>query len=185
MFIGAVSFWPTLKAGDVPFSRIAANSVMCALTFSNTLISYRPIERERMRLDGMNPSPCRGSQRQPQLVIVLPRLTGMPLLANQASDCQTTAGKCTLLCTFIRSWTFRAKNRGKPFDLSFSLCQGENGQNRIRTLDSELQPQSLTKPSTQGGTQIPFDPILARLVTAWPTLSDERKKIICSLLEIA
>jgi hypothetical protein len=107
----------------------------------------------------------------------------MPLLANQASDCQTTAGKCTLLCTFIRSWTFRAKNRGKPFDLSFSLCQGENGQNRIRTLDSELQPQSLTKPSTQGGTQSYSDPDLAKVVTAWPTLSAGLKAAIVAIVQ--
>ena len=47
---------------------------------------------------------------------------------------------------------------------------------------STLQQQPPTGQGTQGGTQIPSDPILARLVTTWATLSDERKKIICSLV---
>jgi hypothetical protein len=50
-------------------------------------------------------------------------------------------------------------------------------------LDSTLQQQALAGQGTQGGTQIPSDPILARLVVTWPNLSDERKKIIGSLLD--
>ena len=47
-----------------------------------------------------------------------------------------------------------------------------------------LQQQPLAGQGTQGRTQIPTDPILARLVTIWPTLSEERKKIIGSLLDL-
>jgi hypothetical protein len=49
---------------------------------------------------------------------------------------------------------------------------------------STLQQQPLTGQGTQGGTQIPSDPIWARLVTAWPTLSDERKKIISTMIDL-
>jgi len=66
----------------------------------------------------------------------------------------------------------------------YSLIIKEAGQNRIRTLDSALEPQSLTESGTQGGTQNYSDPLLAKVVTAWPTLSQERKKIIVSLLDL-
>jgi hypothetical protein len=59
----------------------------------------------------------------------------------------------------------------------------KSGQNRIRTLDSELQPQSLTKPSTQGGTQSYSDPDLAKVVTAWPTLSAGLKAAIVAIVQ--
>ena len=49
---------------------------------------------------------------------------------------------------------------------------------------STVQQQPLTDQGTQGGTQTPSDPILTRLVTAWPSLSEERKKIISSLLNL-
>jgi len=35
-----------------------------------------------------------------------------------------------------------------------------------------------------GDSQNISDPVLARLVTSWPNLSEERKKIICSLLSV-
>ena len=50
--------------------------------------------------------------------------------------------------------------------------------------DSPVQQQPLTGQGTQGGTQIPSDPVWARLVMAWPALSDERKKIISSLVDL-
>jgi hypothetical protein len=49
---------------------------------------------------------------------------------------------------------------------------------------STLQQQPLTSQGTQGGTQFPSDPIVARLVETWYTLSEERKKIIGSLLDL-
>jgi hypothetical protein len=51
--------------------------------------------------------------------------------------------------------------------------------------DSTLQQQPLTGQGTQGGTQIPSDPTLARLVATWSNLSDERKKIIASLMDLS
>jgi hypothetical protein len=53
----------------------------------------------------------------------------------------------------------------------------------FKPADSTLQQQPLSGQGTQGGTQNCVDPILARLVDAWPDLSDERKKIFGSLLE--
>jgi hypothetical protein len=54
---------------------------------------------------------------------------------------------------------------------------------RVRTSDSSLEEQPLASPDSQGDSQTSPDPILARLVKAWPSLSEERKKIIGSLLE--
>jgi hypothetical protein len=51
-------------------------------------------------------------------------------------------------------------------------------------LYSTVQQEPLTAQGTQGGTQIPPDADLARLVAAWPALSEERKKIIGSLLDL-
>jgi hypothetical protein len=53
---------------------------------------------------------------------------------------------------------------------------------RTRNYDEELKQEQLTKARTQIGTQVFQNPDLARLVMAWPSLSDERKKIISSLL---
>jgi hypothetical protein len=50
--------------------------------------------------------------------------------------------------------------------------------------DSTVQQQPLTGQGTQGGTQIPSEPILARLVQAWPNLSGERKKVIGAMLDL-
>jgi hypothetical protein len=61
---------------------------------------------------------------------------------------------------------------------------GDHGQNRIRTLDSSLEQQSLASQDSQGDSQNRFDPDLAKVVTAWPNLSEERKKIIGSLLNL-
>jgi hypothetical protein len=56
---------------------------------------------------------------------------------------------------------------------------------RVRAAGSTMQQQSLMGQGTQGGTQIPSDPILARLVSAWPSLSEKRKKIIGSLMGLS
>jgi hypothetical protein len=68
----------------------------------------------------------------------------------------------------------------------FRLVTGEDiresGPYRIRTLDSELQQQSLTEPSTQGGTQSVSDPDLAKIVTAWPTLATALKAAILAII---
>jgi hypothetical protein len=50
--------------------------------------------------------------------------------------------------------------------------------------DSTLQQQPLAGQGTQGGTQNYSDPILARLVTIWPTLSEERRKAVLLLLDL-
>jgi len=70
-----------------------------------------------------------------------------------------------------------------------SLVQTDQSAEMVRgtgfePADSTLQQQPLTSQGTQGGTQIPSDPILARLVATWPTLSEDRKKIIGSLLNL-
>jgi len=59
----------------------------------------------------------------------------------------------------------------------------EDARYRVRTPDSTLEHQPLASPDSQGDSQNLSDPVLARLVTAWPCLSEERKKIISSLLE--
>ena len=69
-----------------------------------------------------------------------------------------------------------------------SLVQTDQSAEMVRgtgfePADSTLQQQPLTSQGTQGGTQIPSDPILARLVMAWPVLTEERKKIICILMD--
>jgi len=53
---------------------------------------------------------------------------------------------------------------------------------RTRIYDEKLKYEQLTKARTQIGTQVLQDADLARLVMAWPGLSDERKQIISSLL---
>ena len=70
-----------------------------------------------------------------------------------------------------------------------SLVQTDQSAEMVRgtgfePADSTLQQQPLAGQGTQGGTQIPSDPVLARLVTAWPTLSEERKSIISTLLNL-
>jgi hypothetical protein len=59
----------------------------------------------------------------------------------------------------------------------------EGARYRVRTSDSSLEHQPLASPDSQGDSQTPSDPILARLVTAWPSLSQERKMIIVALLD--
>jgi hypothetical protein len=58
----------------------------------------------------------------------------------------------------------------------------KTGQNRIRTLDAALQPQSLIEPGTQGGTQNYSDPELAKVVTAWTSLAPAIKAAINALI---
>jgi hypothetical protein len=50
--------------------------------------------------------------------------------------------------------------------------------------DQPLPLQSVASPGTQGGTQMLSDPDLAKIVTAWPALSEERRKAILSLAEL-
>jgi hypothetical protein len=61
----------------------------------------------------------------------------------------------------------------------------EGARYRVRTTDPILEHQPLASPDSQGDSQNLSDPILARLVRAWPVLSEERKKIIDSLLKLA
>jgi hypothetical protein len=49
---------------------------------------------------------------------------------------------------------------------------------------STVEQQPLTGQGTQGGTQGLHDPIWARLVTIWPTLSEERRKAILLLVDL-
>jgi hypothetical protein len=55
---------------------------------------------------------------------------------------------------------------------------------RVRTSDSSLEHQPLASPDSQGDSQKISDPVLARLVLTWPSLSEERKRIIGSLLDL-
>ncbi len=55
---------------------------------------------------------------------------------------------------------------------------------RTRSYEEELEQQSLAKADSHIDSQALRDPILARLVMAWPSLSEERKKIIGSLLNL-
>jgi len=59
----------------------------------------------------------------------------------------------------------------------------KHGQNRIRTFDSQLQPEPLAEASTQGGTQNYSDPDLAKVVTAWPALSAGLKAAIVAIVQ--
>lgn len=47
-----------------------------------------------------------------------------------------------------------------------------------------MEQQALTKADSQIDSQALRDPDLARIVAAWPALSEERKKIISSLLNL-
>ena len=58
---------------------------------------------------------------------------------------------------------------------TWCAVQGSNPQILICNSDGQ---------DTQGGTQIPPDPILARLVATWPNLSEQRKKFIYSLADL-
>lgn len=48
---------------------------------------------------------------------------------------------------------------------------------------STLQQQSLAGQGTQGGTQSISDPDLARIVTAWPTLSSALRAAVLAILQ--
>jgi hypothetical protein len=55
---------------------------------------------------------------------------------------------------------------------------------RTRSYEKELEQEALAKADSHIDSQALRDPILARLVMAWPSLSEERKKIISSLLSV-
>ena len=56
-------------------------------------------------------------------------------------------------------------------------------RDRIRSLDSELQPESLPESCTQGGTQSIPNPDFARVVTAWPALTPALKAAILAIID--
>ena len=58
----------------------------------------------------------------------------------------------------------------------------KNGQTGFEPVNY-LEHQPLAIQDSQGDSQNLSDPMLARLVMAWPSLSEERKKIIGALLE--
>jgi len=70
-----------------------------------------------------------------------------------------------------------------------SLVQTDQSAEMVRgtgfePVGSTLQQQPLASQGTQGGTQGLHDPVLARLVTIWPTLSEERRKAILLLVDL-
>ena len=60
----------------------------------------------------------------------------------------------------------------------------ESCRARTRSYEEELEQQALAKADSQIDSQALRDPDLARVVMAWPSLSEERKKIIGSLLNL-
>jgi hypothetical protein len=67
-------------------------------------------------------------------------------------------------------------------DFAAALNRKGSGQNRIRTLDTALEPQSLIESGTQGGTQNYSDLDLAKIVTVWPSLAPAIKAAINALI---
>jgi hypothetical protein len=55
---------------------------------------------------------------------------------------------------------------------------------RTRSYEKELEQEALAKADSQIDSQALRDPVLAHLVMVWPRLSDDRKKIIGSLLNL-
>jgi hypothetical protein len=54
----------------------------------------------------------------------------------------------------------------------------------VRTLDSSLKHQPLASPDSQGDSQNFFDPDLAKIVTAWPTLALSLKAAVLAIIQL-